>query len=71
MLNHFPYEILMYYNYFSKGHNVGTTFVHSFPTLWQTLPLQQMEKILRTEQSVPIDTMLKVHIIIMTKFSIK
>ena len=31
---HFPYEIIMYYNYFSKGHNVGTTFVHPFPALW-------------------------------------
>ena len=27
MLNHFPYKIIIYYNYFSKGHNVGTTFV--------------------------------------------
>ena len=26
MFNHFPYEMIMYYNYFSKGHNVGTTF---------------------------------------------
>ena len=34
MLNHFSYEIIMYYNYFSKGHNVETTFVHSFPVLW-------------------------------------
>ena len=25
MLNHFLYEIIMYYNYFSKGHNVGIT----------------------------------------------
>ena len=23
----------MYYNYFSKGHNVGTTFVHSYGRL--------------------------------------
>ena len=71
MLNHFPYEIIMYYNYFAKGHNVGTTFVHPFPVTWQTLTLPPMEKNLRTEQSVPIDTMLKAHIIIMTKFSTK
>ena len=36
MLNHFLHEIIMYYNYFSKGHNVGTTFVHPFPALQQT-----------------------------------
>ena len=71
MLNHFPNEIIVYYNYFSKGHNVGATFVHPFPALWQTLTLLPMEKNLRTEQSVPIDTMLKAHIIIMTKFPIK
>ena len=65
MLNHFPYEIMMYYNYFSKGHNVGKTFVHPFSALWQTLTLQHMKKNLRTEQSVPIDTMLKAHIIVM------
>ena len=61
----------MYYNYFSKGHNVGSTFVHPFPALWQTLTLKPMEKYLRTEQSVPIDTMLKAHIIMMTQFSIR
>ena len=33
MPNHFPYESIMYYNYFSKGHNVETTFVHPFPAL--------------------------------------
>ena len=39
----------MYYNYFSKGHNVETTLVHPFPALWQTLALPPMDKI--SEQS--------------------
>ena len=32
------------------------------PALWQTLTLTLMEKNLRAEQSLPIDTMLKTHI---------
>ena len=42
--------------------DVETTFVHPLPALWYTLTLTSMEKHLRTEQSVLIDTMLKTHI---------
>ena len=71
MLDHFPYEFIMYYNYFSKGHNVGTTFVHLLSSPMADFNIAADGENLRTEQSVPIDTMLKAHIIIMTKFSIK
>ena len=43
----------------SLSHNVETMSVHPFPTLWQTVTLGSMKQHLRTEKSVPIDTMLK------------
>ena len=39
--------------------NVETMFVHPLPALWYTLTLSSMEKYLKSEESNPIDTMLK------------
>ena len=43
----------------SLGYYVETMSVYPFPALWQTLTLSSMKQHLRTEESVPIDTMLK------------
>ena len=43
----------------SLSHNVETMSVHTFPALWQILALSSMKQHLRTEESVPIDTVLK------------
>ena len=64
MLNHFLHNVIMSYNYFSKGHNVETIFVHPFSALWQTLTLPPMEKISEQSNLFPFTTMLKAHIII-------
>ena len=48
-------------NAFFSITNIETTSVHHFPALWYTLTLASMEKNLRTEQSVPIDTMPKIN----------
>ena len=61
----------MYYKYFYTGHNVETTFVHPLPSPMADFSIAAYGENLWAEQSVLIDTMLKVHIIIMAKFSIK
>ena len=72
MLNHFLHNVIMYYNYFSKGHDVETTFVPPpFSAIWQTLTLLPMEKISEQSNLFPFTTMLKAYIIIMIKYSIK
>ena len=43
----------------SLGHYVEKTSVYPFPALWQTLTLSSMKQQLMTEESVPIDIMLK------------
>ena len=43
----------------SLGYYVETMSVYPYPALWQTLTLSSMKQRLRTEESVPIDVMLK------------
>ena len=43
----------------SLSYYVGTMSVYPFPALWQTLTLSSMKQHLMTEESVPIDAMLK------------
>ena len=43
----------------SLGYYVETISVYPFQALWQTLTLSSMKHHLRTEESVPIDAMLK------------
>ena len=66
MLNHFLYNIIMYYNYFSKGHNVETTFVQPYGRL----TLLPMQKISEQSNLFPFTTMLNANIIIMIRYSI-
>ena len=71
MLNHFLYDILINNNYFSKGHNVGTTVCPPLFSPIVDFNIAAYRENLMTEQSVPIDTMLKAHSITMAKISIK
>ena len=69
MFNHFHCNILMYNENISKGHKCRDNFC---PPLFS--PMVQFNIEVhgeQTEQFVPIDTMLKAHIIIMAQFSIK
>ena len=71
MLNHLLYEIIMYYNYFSKGHKWRDNFCPPLSSPIVDFNIAAYGEKSQTEQSVPIDTMLNAHIIIMTQFSIK
>ena len=55
----------MYDKYFSKGHKWGDNFCPPFSSPMVDFSLAAYGGNLRTEQSVPIDTMLKANIIIM------
>ena len=61
----------MYYKYFSKGHKCRDNFCPPLSSPIVDFNIAAYGEILRTAQSVPIDTMLKANIIIMAQFPIK
>ena len=56
----------MYEKIFSKSHKCRDTFCPPLSSPMVEFTIEALEKILGAEQSVPIDTMLKAHNIIMT-----
>ena len=66
MFNHLQYNILMYDEYFSRGHKCRDNLCSPLSSPMVDFNIEAYENNLRTEQSVPIDTMLKAHKKIMT-----
>ena len=71
MFIHFQCNILMYNKCFSKGHKYRDNFCPPLFSSMVDFNITAYGENLRTEQSVPIDTMLKAHTLIMTQFSKK
>ena len=66
MFNHFQCNILMYYENFSTGHKCRDNLCPPLSSLMVDISIEAYGQTFQTEQSFPIDTMLKVHNIIMT-----
>ena len=66
MFNHFQCNILLYNKKFSKGHKCIDNFCLPLFSPMVDFSIEAYGENLITEQSVPIDTMLKAHNILMT-----
>ena len=58
MFNHFQCNILMYNKYFSEGHNYRNNFFPPLSSPMVDFNIAAYGENLKTEQSIPIDTML-------------
>ena len=65
MFNYFQCNIIMYDKYFSKGHKCRDNFCPPLFSPMVGFNITAYGGNLKTEQSVPIDTILKANIIIM------
>ena len=65
MFSHFQCNILMYYKSFSKGHKCRDNLCPPLSIPIVDFTIEVYREKLGTEQSVPIETMLKAHNIIM------